>query len=359
MLRFSRLLAQKGYQIALICRHQGGIPEAQFPREMTFFQLSSTAFRIKYTEIRNYIDVFQPDIVHLHYLAKDCLIPALRLQRPYRYLISVWGSDINIDAGKLLNRVVQSFGLLLCDRIHILSSYFENKMRHLYPLLKREKLEIFSWGVAYNFLSRRTPDEERNLRNLLGIGSQDRVVLSYRNHQQIYNHHTLIRAIPIICEKFPETKFVFTRSSFDPFYLEKSRQLVEELAIDNKFIFIDRWLSDNELRNLRHLADCIVNIPFQDGLPATLFEIMATKAIPVVTELLSYKSFFIEEENGFYLKEPTSHYRLAEIIEKVFSNLEYFRNKFSTKNNSYIREHQNWSKQSALFLNFYTTDKDI
>ena len=356
MVRFCHLLAQSGYQIALICRHQGGIPEEQFPHEMTFYQLSSTSLRMKYTEIRNYIDDFQPHIVHLHYLAKDCIIPALRWPRPYRYLISVWGSDINIDAGKLLNRVVQSLGLLLCDRIHILSSYFENKMRHLYPMVQRKKLEIFSWGVDYDFLSKRIPDEEINLREILGIGVSDRVVLSYRNHKQIYNHHTLLRAIPVICEKYPQAKFIFTRSSFDPLYLEKTHRLVEELAINKNFIFIDRWLGNAELRNLRHLADCIVNIPFQDGLPATLFEIMATKAIPVVTELLSYKPFFIDGENGFYLKEPTSHHQLAEIIQKVFSNLEYFKNKFSTKNNSYIREHQNWSKQSARFLNFYTID---
>jgi glycosyltransferase involved in cell wall biosynthesis len=353
MKRFCWLLAENGYQVALVCRHKKGLGEDQFPPEVKFFQLSSTSFLKKLREIFKIINEFNPDIVHTHYLVKDCLIPALKLNRKYKYYISIWGSDINTFSANIVNRIIQNLGLLLCDKFHLLSPYFEQKIQNLYFFLKKHDYAIFSWGVDYRFLSNPNPIELQSIKNEFLLKDNDFIILSYRNHTQIYNHHTLIKSIPTIIEKFPNAKFIFTRGSNDKDYTQRTFRLVEESGIGKNFIFIDRWLSNEELRSLINIADINVSIPTSDGLPASLFEIMSTKSIPVISDLVNYHPFFTDNINGFYLKDTADNHELERIISATLKDITNLKNKFCPVNNAYIQEKQDWEKQSKLFLDFY------
>jgi glycosyltransferase involved in cell wall biosynthesis len=353
MKRFSWLLTENGYSVALICRHRGGLDENEFPAQIKFYQLSSTSFLKKMKEILSCINDFNPDIVHTHYLVKDCLIPALKFGRKYKYYISIWGSDINIFSSNLLNRISQNIGLLLCDKFHLLSPYFEQKIMRQYFFLKNSDYSVFSWGIDYGYLS--TPDkgEMVKLKEELHIKGDTLIILSYRNHMKLYNHHTLVKSIPYITKEYPNTKFIFTRGSYNKDYKEKTYQLVNELNIGQNFILLDRWLTDEELRALINIADITLSIPDRDGLPATLFEIMSTKAIPVVSNLINYHPFFTDKINGFYLKNPKDHQELSSILMTILSDLKNYQETFYPVNTAYIKAEQNWQKQSKLFLDFY------
>ena len=102
MKRLCWLLTENGYTVALICRHQKGFDKDQFPKKMKFYQLSSTSFLIKTKEILSIINEFQPDIVHTHFLVRDCVIPLLKIGKKYAYFLSIWGSDINLYSSKSL-----------------------------------------------------------------------------------------------------------------------------------------------------------------------------------------------------------------------------------------------------------------
>jgi glycosyltransferase involved in cell wall biosynthesis len=353
MQRFCRLLSENNFEIALVCRHYGGLEESQFPPHVKFYQLSSTSFFKKLPQLFSIIKDFNPDIVHTHFLVRDCIIPALKISRKYKYFISIWGSDINISSKKLVTRFIQNLGLLLCDKYHLLSPYFENKIQKLYYFTQSTKYSIFSWGIDYDFITNPQKDVSLELKKEFNLFTNDFIVLSYRNHKKIYNHHTLINSIPLIIDKFPNTKFIFTRSSFSKDYLEQTLSLVRDLKIEDNFIFINRWLSNSEMRSLINIADINVNIPFNDGLPATLFEIMSMNAIPIISNLDNYHPFFKNQINGFYLENLNDTSELSELIKFSLGNLDLYKNKFYSINDDYIRNHQNWQIQSKFFLDFY------
>jgi len=353
MSRFCQLLSENGYQIALICRHKGGMNEDQFPSDINFYQLSSTSFLIKLWEVFSILRDFKPDIVHLHYLSKDCIIPALKLNRKYKYYISIWGSDINTLSNNIINKIIQNLGLLLCDKFHLLSHYFENKIHKLFYFIKKDKYALFSWGVDFNSLTSPQHAYLDHIKNDFNISESDIIIMSYRNHKEIYNHHTLLKSSPLIIEEFPSSKLIFTRSSYSEEYIQKTFKLMHHLGVKDQIIFIDRWLSNNELYALINIADIHVNIPFKDGLPATLFEIMCTKAIPIISDLNNYHPFFKDKVNGFYLHILDDYKELSELIKMSLRKLDYYQQKFQITNNDYIRKYQNWNIQSKIFLNFY------
>ena len=353
MKRICNFLSENNFEVHLISRYRNGLSKEEFNKNIKFYQLSSNALLTKLKEIRKIIKKINPDIVHTHYLTKDAFIPILKLNKRYKYFITIWGSDINIFSMNFLNRIFQNIGLIFCDKIQLLSSYFSKKLDENFNGINKNKINIFSWGIDYNFFHNIEIEKLKSLKIKLNISGSDFIVLSYRNHKKIYNHHTLIKAIPEVVKKYPNVKFVFTRGSFDKEYLKQSLGLVKKLQIENAFIFIDRWLSNEELCALINLAHININIPFQDGLPASLLEIMATKSIPIVSNLENYSSFFKENENGFFLNELENHNKLAKLIIKSINNYDEFYTKFYKVNNNYIEKYQNWVTQSKKLLEFY------
>jgi glycosyltransferase involved in cell wall biosynthesis len=353
MKRLCKFLINQGFEVALVCRHSFGIPESDFPESLLFFQLSSTSFFKKKREINNIIDNFKPDIVHVHYLARDALIPALKRHRKFRYFISIWGSDLNLKSRNYLSRVIQLLALIICDKVHINNSAYRSRIKSTYRYWNNRKFISISWGINSHFFENLSNETASALKRDLNINQDDIIILSHRNHKQLYNHHTLINAIPKVVADHPNAKFIFTKGSCDPAYLEQSKKLVKQLSVSTHFLFIDRWLTDQEIHALLNISDISINIPFMDGLPASLFEIMSTKAVPIVSNLKNYHDFFKNQINGFYLNDLDDKNELSALILKGLNNVSKYQKQFSSINNAYVKEYQNWDTQKNKFLDFY------
>lgn len=353
MKRICRFLVESGFEVHLISRHENGLDPQEFEPAVHIHQLKSNRLIKKFFQIKKILHEVKPDVVHLNYLTKDALIPALILRRGYRYVITIWGSDINTFSRKWFNRLLQNLGLILCDRIQLLSPYFEKKIKQFYWGIRTYKLDSFSWGIDCHFFSQIDQVMIDRIKRELKIGQDDFLILSYRNHQPSYNHHLTIRAIPEVIRSVPTARFIFTHSGMNREYYEENERLVQNLGVADHFVFIDRWLSDEELRALIQCAHVSINIPFQDGLPATLLEIMTSRAIPVVSHLDNYLYFFKENENGLYLKNLNDALELANLIVYALKNYSSLSAKFCQKNNDYVWLHQNWEIQSQKLLKFY------
>ncbi|GEM_PF-2360499 len=354
MKRICNFLAENEYEVHLICRHKGGLSKTEFHPTVRIYQLSSNAIVTKFREIRNLLNQIQPHIVHLHYLTRDSFIPAIKCKRKYQFYITIWGSDLNIYAKNYINRFFQNLGLILCDKIHLLSPYFERQIQKTFFAVHGDKITIYSWGIDVASFQQFSPQKIVELKQELGIGNNDPVILSYRNHKPLYNHHLVIRAMPEILKKYPQAKFIFTRSnSWDENYIQSNRKLAVELNAEDNFIFIERWLNDEELKALVNMADITLNIPLHDGLPATLLEIMATKSIPIVSDLTNYHPFFTDQKNGLYLKKDFTERQLSDLIISALNNKKYLAEKFYKNNIDYIRRYQDWNKMKDKLLLFY------
>jgi hypothetical protein len=353
MKRICNFLAKNNFEVHLVSRHPNGLDHAEFDPRITHHQFSTNKLYRKYLELNKLIKRINPDIVHLHYLTKDAALPVLIWPRRFRYLITIWGSDINIFAINRMNRVFQNIGLISSDQIHLLSRYFEQKVKQIYRFIRDKKLLHFSWGVDYNFFHFCPKDSISEICNEFSIKPDDQVVLSYRTHREIYNHHTLVESIPKVLDSYPNTIFIFTCFNADEAYLSRNISRCKELNVSHNIRFIKRWLSDQELRALIHTAHICVNIPVKDGLPATLLEIMSARSIPIVSNLVNYHYFFSQGQNGFYLRNLEDSFELSNLIKGTLENYKELSDTISRINNAYIENTQNWRIQSQRLLDLY------
>jgi len=353
MQRICNLLADNNFAVHLICRESGGLPENLFREQIIFHQLSSTALIKKIIEIKKILKDVRPDYVHVHGIFKDAFIPGLTFKRFYKYYITFWGSDLNLFSRKPLNKLFQNIAILWCDKIHLLSEHFSRQIQTTYFNVNPKKIEIFSWGIDFACYHNPDPTLMQNMRTKLKIKPSDPVILSHRNHKELYNHHTTIRSMASVIKAIPNARFIFTKGNADDDYVQKTLSLVREQKLEENFIFIDHWFSDVEMSALVNLAKVCVNIPFTDGLPATLFEIMATKAIPIVSSLDNYRSFFQDGVNGFYLKNINDPEELAIIITKAIENYTEISPKIYQCNNQYIMKYHDWKINSKKQVDLY------
>lgn len=351
--KISNYLTSKNFDVYIICRNKNGISENEFNKNIKFIYLNSSSLLKKFFEIRRIIRFINPDIVHLHYATKDSIIPALIFNRKYKYIISIWGSDINLFSKNILNKIFQNVSFLIADKIHVLSLYMFDDLKKRFFFINNNKIEIFSWGINTEIFDSVSEREIKEVKKNFGISNSEIIILSYRNHKELYNHHTIIKAIPLVLKNNKKVKFVFTTGSYNENYLIKSKKLINKLQVDSNIVFINRWLKDNELIALIKSAHISINIPLFDGLPATLFEIMYSGSIPIATYLPNYKPFYKDEINGFYLFNSHSEVELADIITKIIKNYEIYHKKIANTNKKYIETEQNFKNNIKNLILLY------
>jgi len=353
MKKICNFLAENDLKIHIICRHNYGLEENKFHENIVFHQLTSQTLLKKFFEINKIINLVQPDIIHLHQIAKDSIIPIFKFKRKYKYFITIWGSDINIFSKNIVNRICQNFALLFCDKIQILSTYFERKLRKKFMGLKSDRFVLFPWGIDFDFFHNCSEQEKNILRLKYEIKKDDFVILSFRNFHNLYNQETLVKAMLLVLKKYPNSRFIFIRGNGEKEYIKKIQNLVKEQNVSDNFIFIDEYIDQAYLKVFINISHISINIPFADGLPASLLEIMATGSIPIVSDLINYRSLIQDKKNGFYLKNLQDHNELSSLIIKTLDNYQELSKKFSKVNNEYIQKNQNWTRQSVKLLDFY------
>ena len=351
--RICNYLAGKDFIVYLICRHDNGIKINEFDKRITIHTLKSNRLMRKMLEINSFLKKSHPDFVHYQYLAKDILL-TLFICRKFHVIATPWGSDLNIFSKNIINRFIINIGLLTCKKIQIISEGIRKEFERRFKFINKKKLVEISWGIDYDKFHTVDDSKLQYWRNRLNIRESDIVILSYRNHKKLYNHHTLIKSLPIVLDNFQHVKCFFTRGSYDESYLENNKKLVSKLNIQNHVEFIEEWIPDALLPALIHSAHIVVSIPFYDGLPSTLLEIMATKAIPVIGGLSVYSSFFRDNENGRILKEIEDYDQLAHLIIDIIENFHEYSERYSRINNNYVLKEQNWDLQKIKMQALYT-----
>ena len=352
MKRICNYLAGENYHIHLICRHDLGIKAEEFDNRITIYTLRSNRLVKKMMAIKSYLKKNSPDFVHFQYLTKDILL-AWFIHRRYRIIATPWGSDLNLFSKNLLNRLSIHIGLQHCEKIQVISEGVKTNLKERYRFINSARLYTISWGIDYEKFHNTSENKLAYWREKLNLKGNEIIILSYRNHRPIYNHHTLIKSLSSLTGQFPALRCFFAQGNFDQDYLNSSKNLVQQLGLQKTVTFIDEWIPDDLLPALINLAHIVVSIPFSDGLPATLLEIMATRAIPVVGNLPEYSSFFKAGENGRTLEPLEDSEQLAGILSDCINNMPVFAERFSSNNNKYIRENQNWNLQKERMKELY------
>ena len=297
--------------------------------------------------ISRIINNIQPDIIHIHYINELALCAALIKSRPL--IITVWGSDILVTPRnfKLLNRMVRyvlrKADLITCDAKHM-------KKAMVRLGVEESKIKIIYFGTD---VKKFCPEKRsQTLREELDFDNHP-LVISLRSFEPIYDIETLIRTVPLVLKKAPETNFLIIGRGSQELKLKK---LAESLGVLDKIKFTG-WIPNDELPRYLASADIYVSTSLSDaGLAASTAEAMACELPVIVTDFGENKEWVKDGDGGSVI--PLSNPKiLAEKIIYLTKNKDA-RVNFGKFNRKIIEERNNYYKEMGKMEEEYNKIKN-
>lgn len=171
--------------------------------------------------------------------------------------------------------------------------------------------QVIEIGVDFKIFNKNV--ERGVARRKLKIGDNPFVFYS-RGCSKIYNVETIIKAIPIVKEKFNDVKFVFTGSKD-----KLNSELLQFITInnlENQVIFCGFLDHELEIKYFYTDADVVISIPISDSSPFSVYESIACYTPVIVSDLPWIKGKFVPDKNILTVP-PMDDRILAEHIYQV------------------------------------------
>jgi len=293
----SRVMADRGHAVRLVtlgpvlCDHQGlevrTRPIPGYPWQ---------AFRAARSFLRD-IHQFEPDLLHLHY-AGGKLGTMATVAGVHPLVVTVMGGDVLVEQHlgglsrlerRATRRVLEEADLLLVK---------SDRLRESLSALGdfSNKTETVRWGVDPAHF-RRDLAAGRSMREQLGISERDRVILSTRILQRLYNIHLIVEAMPRVLSRVPEALLLLTENLADAEYRRALDERVVALRLGDRVRFVGRRPPE-EMPALYSASEVVVSVPASDGLPQSLFEAMAAEVPVVLGRLAAYDEIIRDGESA-------------------------------------------------------------
>jgi glycosyltransferase involved in cell wall biosynthesis len=264
-------------------------------------------------------------------------------------VVFVWGSDVLIAPRLLPFRFIAKYTLRKADALVADSETEENACVSLG--CDRRKIVKFPWIDLSHVLSRFGTDSDRErkmrerLREDMGWHKDDRVIISTRHHEPVYDVESLILAIPSVIKKVRNARFLILSNGS---LTEELRNHVKELGVESHVRFLGRVTHDEVLRYLR-MSDLYVSTSLSDGTSASLLEAMASGLPSVVTNIPANREWIENGKSGILVQTRNSK-SLAESIIALLES-ERLRQSFGRKAYDTVEEKADWQKNSEILDN--------
>lgn len=232
----------------------------------------------------------QTDIVHTIFIGQGAFYCALARLSPL--VLTALGSDINDPFEKGYPSWQTKVAKTLLAARHITADANEVLSRCEVLAGKPLKSSLFYFGIDLQLFYSRPATETLTLRKKLQIPLDSKVVLSPRRLTYKMNHEVVLKAFAQFLQSNDNNYYLIFRrfGSFSVVIQNDLQELARKLKVNDQVIWLDT-MPYEELPILYSLADLIINIPEQDGLPVTLFEASACKVPLITSDLPSYQEF--------------------------------------------------------------------
>ena len=277
----------------------------------------------------------KPDIVHNIYVGNGAFMCAKRNISPL--ILTATGTDIlnpyQFNNKKRLAKI--EYAIKKSDYITADSKVILNICEKLGSI--KEKMTLFYFGVDSKTFTKKS-NKRIKIRKKLNISPYDKVIFSPRRLVPSMRHHLIIHAIGKMYPEHMNIKIIFIKyGNYDKKYIKELIRLSNDYGIKRNLIFLD-FIQNNEMADLYNVADIVINMPDNDGLPVTLIEAGFCQ-IPVLTVYLdAYDELYVNDKNMFIINENSNHmvYKLSQLLKYIL-----FENK-SSEINKKIKSHHHY-----------------
>ena len=270
------------------------------------------------SRLRSYLSANPPDVIHTHLFAANVIgRVAGRLQgiavvssihnpeyEPAALKSVARSGRLKITAARMLDSLTAFAG---CTKMVGVSEFVrESTSRKLrYPA---DKIE-----VIYNPLTSiddKPSTDRTTVRETLGLPAGARILLNVGRVAPQKGILAAIRAMPLILETEPQTYFLSVGAQGDPDYLEKVRNEIAELNLQDRV----RLLGERrDIADLLAACDVFVFPSLFEGLGIALAEAMAAGCACVVSRIRPFDEFLTDGRNAVIVP-PADPKSLAKAI---------------------------------------------
>lgn len=258
--------------------------------------------------LRKIIKRFKPDVLSSHYAGAWGLMGTLTFFHPH--IVTVHGSEVHFTKG--LKKLLVTW---ILKRADIVTSDGEHTINKIFKLTKDKangKTVLIRFGVEV--------DRFRNIH----VPIAEKIIISLRNHEPVYDVGTLLKAVPLIIDKIPDMKFRIAGSG----------SLTEKLKEEAKTLNIEKYVRFQPLRSADQVCEALnqatlyVSTALADaGIAASTAEAMACELPVLVTDVAENRKWVARGNKEDQLFKPCDYRDLAEkavfLIKNDIMAMEY------------------------------------
>jgi glycosyltransferase involved in cell wall biosynthesis len=299
-------------------------------RLLRILEYSFAIFRIK-----SIVRAQKPDMVIAERTTSYGFLAALTGKKPVA--IAQQGiTDLWPETSMLypIKKRLQDYAFKKADLIHAWGKVMTTSMKN--ANVDMQKVMVLPKGINLNhYTDNNTADPEK-------INA-----IVTRSLEPEYRHDIILKAFAVLHDKGYDFKLTIVG---DGSQLANLKALANRLGINEKVIFTGR-IQNNALPVLLLQANYYISMPVTEGVSASLFEAMATRSYPLVTDIAGNQDWIRHRENG-QLITVDDHEMLASELIWAAENPDY-RKQATSDNRKLTEEKANYSVNMKIIAEQY------
>jgi len=348
--KWVKFFADKGHEVHLISFEKAHVENVKMYNLKRPFALRfglDFPLKVSYARfIKRLIGRIDPDILHAHYLSDYGFYGALCGFKPF--VVTAWGSDVLLvpSEGRRKYFVKKYIARYVIGKADLVTGDSRSLVRAIVDLgVDERKVRMIIHGVDLRAFHPVENDEKS--KKDLGVPQDYRVVISTRNLEPVYDVSTLIKAIPYIIGKCPNTFFLIVGGGTLRHQLE---ELAHKLGVAQNVRFAG-LVSNKEVPKFLGLSDIYVSTSLSDTRSISLLEAMACALPVVVTDLEGNKECIEDGVNGLLFPKKD----FTALAEKIIYLLREkgTRRKFGVVNRSIVEKEADYEKEMGKMEKLY------
>ena len=290
--------------------------------------------------IKEIITLFEPDILHAHYLSSYGFMGALTNFHPY--IVSVWGSDIfNFPEKSILHRKVIKYSLQKSEKILSTSQFMALRTNEFTD----KKIIVTPFGIdTKNFYL-------KNVNTQFEAGTI--VIGTIKTLEKKYGVEYLIRAFKIVKTRLPafKLKLLIVGGGSLEFYL---KELVNNLDL-NDDVFFKGYVQHNEISDYHNIID-IYSAPSIENSESFGVAVLEASACskPVVVSNVGGLSEVVEDGKTGFVVEKENAGDLADALQKLILDPE-LRVRLGKNGRNKVLKEFDWQESVKTMLSVYNS----
>lgn len=279
-----------------------------------------------YFRLKNVLKEFRPDVVHLHFIFYHTSPSVMLLLKKIPVVMTTHAHELLAPVGLRYSENCNHPFIGYCMKCTGFLKYYPERFKRFF-FNKVATIDLFIAPSNYykSLYSQAGYKPITTLHNGIQMKSES-PPLNSNKHNLLYvgrlaeekGVEYIIRALPLILKKFPDTNVIVVGDGPD---MERLNKMSEKLLVSSHTTFTGKVKNDHVEKYYQQSTIVVVPSTYPDNLPTVCIEAMNCGR-PIIAARIGGIPELVEDGRNGYLFEPKNSTQLAEKVIALFSDKE-------------------------------------